>query len=59
MERVGGALAAACALDADTALRAAAARALPDLARLCSSDVCVDLIDQLEKVSEPSETLAS
>lgn len=49
-ERVGGAVAGAAALDADAALRAAAARALPALARLCSADACIDLIDQLEKV---------
>ncbi|XP_034830671.1 tuberin isoform X1 [Maniola hyperantus] len=49
-ERVGGAVAGACALDADVSIRAAAARALPDLAKMCSSDACVDLIDQLEKI---------
>ncbi|CAH2106854.1 unnamed protein product [Euphydryas editha] len=59
-ERVGGALAGACAQDADVALRAAAARALPDLARMCSSDVCIDLIDQLEKIlNRPFEMYVS
>ncbi|XP_013168999.1 PREDICTED: tuberin [Papilio xuthus] len=49
-ERVGTALAAACALDAEAALRAAAARALPELARMCAPDACTDLIDLLEKI---------
>ncbi|XP_046959991.1 tuberin isoform X8 [Vanessa cardui] len=59
-ERVGGPVAAACAQDAEPALRAAAARALPDLARMCSSDVCVDLVDQLEKIlNRPFEMYVS
>ncbi|CAG5031361.1 unnamed protein product [Parnassius apollo] len=49
-ERVGGAIASACALDAEATLRAAAARALPELARLCSPDACTDFIDLLEKI---------
>lgn len=48
---MGGAVAGVCALDADVAVRAAAARALPELAKMCCSDACVDLIDQLEKVT--------
>ncbi|XP_050345799.1 tuberin isoform X3 [Nymphalis io] len=59
-ERVGGPVAAACAQDAEPALRAAAARALPDLARMCTSDVCIDLIDQLEKIlNRPFEMYVS
>lgn len=50
-ERVGGSIAATCALDADVSIRAAIAKAIPELARLCSPDACIDLIDQLEKVS--------
>ncbi|XP_068632224.1 tuberin isoform X2 [Battus philenor] len=49
-ERVGAVVAGACALDAEAALRAAAARALPDLARMCAPDACTDLIDLLEKI---------
>ncbi|CAH0719708.1 unnamed protein product, partial [Brenthis ino] len=59
-ERVGGAVAAAAALDADAALRAAAARALPPLAKLCSADACIDLIDHLEKIlNRPFEMYVS
>lgn len=50
-ERVGAPLMAGVALDADAALRAAAARAIPDLARMCCSDACIDLVDLLEKVT--------
>lgn len=39
-----------CALDAEVSLRAAAARALTELAKGCTSDACTDLIDLLEKV---------
>ncbi|XP_041978118.1 tuberin isoform X2 [Aricia agestis] len=49
-ERVGGALAAACATAPEAALRAAAARALPQLARLATTDACIDLIDHLERI---------
>lgn len=52
-DRLATALAAAAAHDAECALRAAAARALPALARLCSPDACTDLIDLLEKVPAP------
>ncbi|XP_039753773.1 tuberin isoform X2 [Pararge aegeria] len=58
-ERAGAALAAAAA-DADAAVRAGAARALAELAKHCSSDVCVDLIDQLEKIlNRPFEVYAA
>ncbi|XP_072932345.1 tuberin [Epargyreus clarus] len=56
-ERVGAPLMAGVALDADAALRAAAARAIPDLARMCCSDACIDLVDLLEKIlNRPFET---
>ncbi|CAF4953558.1 unnamed protein product [Pieris macdunnoughi] len=59
-ERVGCALAGLCAGDAECALRAAAARALPDLAALCSPDACIDLVDQLEKIlNRPFEMYVS
>ncbi|XP_053607543.1 tuberin isoform X2 [Plodia interpunctella] len=41
---------AACAADAAAGLRAAAARALAELARLCVADPATDLIDLLEKI---------
>ncbi|CAG4992292.1 unnamed protein product [Colias eurytheme] len=60
LERVGAALAAACAGDAECALRAAAARALPVLARACSADAAIDLVDQLEKIlNRPFEMYVS
>lgn len=50
VERVGAPVLGACALDAEPALRAAAARALVDMARVCSADATTDLIDLLEKI---------
>lgn len=49
VERVGVPVLGACAADADCLVRAAAARALADLARVTQAD-CTDLIDLLEKV---------
>ncbi|KAJ8727807.1 hypothetical protein PYW08_016192 [Mythimna loreyi] len=50
IELVGIPVLSACALDAECALRAAAARALTELARASASDACTDLIDLLEKI---------
>ncbi|CAK1546878.1 unnamed protein product [Leptosia nina] len=60
VERVGAAVAGACATDAECAVRAAAARALPELAAMCSPDACIDLVDQLEKIlNRPYEMYVS
>lgn len=50
LELVGVPVLTACALDADAALRAAAARACADLAQDITADAATDLIDLLEKV---------
>ncbi|XP_049869315.1 tuberin isoform X2 [Pectinophora gossypiella] len=50
VERVGAPVVASCALDAEPAVRAAAARAAAELARAVSSDVCADLVDLLQKI---------
>ncbi|XP_047024239.1 tuberin isoform X4 [Helicoverpa zea] len=59
-ELVGLPVLGACALDADVALRAAAARALAELAQASASDACTDLIDLLEKIlNRPFEMYVS
>ncbi|XP_050670637.1 tuberin [Leptidea sinapis] len=60
VERVGAAALTACAADAEAPLRAAAARAAPDLLRACGATLAVDLIDQLEKIlNRPFEVYVS
>lgn len=60
VERVGVPVLGACALDAEPAVRAAAARALTELARATSSDATTDLIDLLEKIlNRPFEMFVS
>lgn len=50
VELVGVPVLGACAMDADVAVRGAAARALVTLACASTSDACTDLIDLLEKI---------
>ncbi|KAI5634859.1 tuberin domain-containing protein [Phthorimaea operculella] len=50
VERVGLPVASACALDAEPSVRAAAASALTELAKICTSDVTADLLELLEKI---------
>lgn len=54
LELVGVPVLTACALDADAALRAAAARACAELAQGGTVDAHTDLIDLLEKVPRPA-----